>query len=302
MGTRRNFRRGWVVQNVKYPPCLASPGIAWAALVKGGSAYSTKAELNSLALGALQGWPSGLGCWDGWRHGWSAWAVASSGAGGGRRSYAVIFCALPSLLPSPPLSLSRSSAPWVQAVGLALVFGWALALHERRRSRFPGLGRAGASCWPCILSASAGCWLCLASSGGWLSPGSWWPLLGVDCLGAAGCWLWLRLGFPGSWLRLGAGLAGVQAVPVVVAGLGDGQAVGVVAGVSRSSNCTNQALQVWLLFKGKAINFERFFLDFAHKVRYNSTRVKEIVNQLRFAASPLVDGGRNPQKGLVKQS
>jgi hypothetical protein len=91
-------------------------------------------------------------------------------------------------------------------------------------------------------------------------------------------------------------------VPVVVAGLGDGQAVGVVAGVSRSSNCTNQALQVWLLFKGKAINFERFFLDFAHKVRYNSTRVKEIVNQLRFAASPLVDGGRNPQKGLVKQS
>lgn len=229
--------------------------------------------------------------------------MASSGAGGGRRSYAVIFCALPlSLLPSPPLSLSRSSAPLVQAVGLALVFGWALALHGRRRSRFPGLGRAGAPllalhplrlCWvlalPCVL------WR-------WLSPGSCWPLLGVDCLGAAGCWLWLRLGFPGSWLRLGAGLAGVQAVPVVVAGLGDGLAVGVVAGVSRSSNCTDQALQVWLLFKGKAINFERFFLDFAHKVRYNSTRVKEIVNQLRFAASPLVDGGRIPQKGLVKQS
>lgn len=144
-----------------------------------------------------------------------------------------------SLLPSPPLSLSRSSAPWVQAVGLALVFGWALAP--------PGLP-------------------------------------------------WLQA------LRIGAGLAGVQAVPVVVAGLGVGQAVGVVAGVSRSSNCTDQALQVWLLFKGKAINFERFFLDFAHKVRYNSTRVKEIVNQLLFAASPLVDGGRNPQKGLVKQS
>ena len=149
--------------------------------------------------------------------------MASSGAGGGRRSYAVIFCALPL---SSPLS--------------------------------PGAG------------------------------------------GGAGSWR--SLGFPGSWLRLGAGLAGVQAVPVVVAGLGDGQAVGVVAGVSRSSNCTDQALQVWLLFKGKAINFERFFLDFAHKVRYNSTRVKEIVNQLRFAASPLVDGGRNPQKGLVKQS
>lgn len=140
------------------------------------------------------------------------------------------------------------------------------------------------------------------------------PLAAGSPLAPAGlCWaltawglLGLALAPPGlPWLqalRLGAGLAGVQAVPVVVAGLGDGLAVGVVAGVSRSSNCTDQALQVWLLFKGKAINFERFFLDFAHKVRYNSTRVKEIVNQLRFAASPLADGGRNPQKGLVKQS
>lgn len=228
--------------------------------------------------------------------------MASSGAGGGRRSYAVIFCALPlssPLSPSLPLQIVGSLGAGGGA-GSGVWLG--LALHGRRRSRFPGLGRAGAPllalrplrlCWvlalPCVL------WR-------WLSPGSCWPLLGVDCLGAAGCWLWLRLGFPGSWLRLGAGLAGVQAVPVVVAGLGDGQAVGVVAGVSRSSNCTDQALQVWLLFKGKAINFERFFLDFAHKVRYNSTRVKEIANQLRFAAPPLVDGGRNPQKGLVKQS
>lgn len=177
MGTRRNFRRGWVVQNVKYPPCLASPGIAWAALVKGGSAYSTKAELLPLALGTLQGWPSGLGCWDGWRHGWSAWAVASSGASAGRRCHAVIFCALLSLLPSP-LSLSRSSASWVQAVGLALVFGWALALHGRRCSRFPGLGRAGAPllalhplrlCWvlalPCVLWRLALPWLLLAFAG-----------------------------------------------------------------------------------------------------------------------------------------
>lgn len=131
--------------------------------------------------------------------------MASSGAGGGRRSYAVIFCALPlSLLPSLPLSLSRSSAPWVQAVGLALVFGWALALHGRRRSRFPGLGRAGASCWPCVLSASAGCWLCLSSSGGWLSPGSCWPLLGVDCLGLLGA------GSGSAWASLAPGSALVQ--------------------------------------------------------------------------------------------
>lgn len=57
MGTRRIFRRGGGAQNVKYPPCLASPGIAWAALVKGSSAYSTKAELIPLFSGALLGCP-----------------------------------------------------------------------------------------------------------------------------------------------------------------------------------------------------------------------------------------------------
>lgn len=57
MGTRRIFRRGGGAQNVKYPPCLASPGIAWAALVKGSSAYSTKAELIPLSSGALLGCP-----------------------------------------------------------------------------------------------------------------------------------------------------------------------------------------------------------------------------------------------------
>lgn len=90
-------------------PCLSWDGVG--GVGQGCSAYSTKAELNSLALGALQGWPSGLGCWDGWRHGWSAWAVASSGAGGGRRSYAVIFCALPlssPLSPSLPLQIVGS--------------------------------------------------------------------------------------------------------------------------------------------------------------------------------------------------
>ena len=186
----------------------------------------------------------------------------------------------------------------MQAVGLALVFGWGWLCM--------GAGVPGSLGWvglalPAGLASSppllgAGFALRPLAAGSPLVPGGLcWALTAWGLLG-------LALAPPGlPWLqalRLGAGLAGVQAVPVVVAGLG----VGVVAGVSRSSNCTNQALQVWLLFKGKAINFERFFLDFAHKVRYNSTRVKEIVNQLRFAASPLVDGGRNPQKGLVKQS
>nr|DAO99940.1 MAG TPA: hypothetical protein [Caudoviricetes sp.] len=58
-----------------------------------------------------------------------------------------------------------------------------------------------------------------------------------------------------------------------------------------SSYCTNTPLQIWLLFKRKAINFERFFLDIAHKVRYNDTRVKEIVNPPQLTASPLLGGG-----------
>lgn len=248
----------------------------------------------------------GLAVWPGMLGRLAAWVERLGGGLIGCRWWAALLCCdflcAPSLF-SPLLSPS----PDRRLPGCRR-WGWLWCLAGRwlcMGAGVPGsLGWVGLAlpCWPCILSASAGCWLCLASSGGWLSPGSCWPLLGVDCLGLLG----LALAPPGlPWLqalRLGAGLAGVQAVPVVVAGLGDGQAVGVVAGVSRSSNCTDQALQVWLLFKGKAINFERFFLDFAHKVRYNSTRVKEIVNQLRFAASPLVDGGRNPQKGLVKQS
>lgn len=130
----------------------------------------------------------------------------------GCRWWAALLCCdflcAPSLFsPSPPLSLSRSSAPWVQAVGLALVFGWALALHGRRRSRFPGLGRAGASCWPCVLSASAGCWLCLVSSGAGsplVPAGLCWALTAWGLLGAGSGSAWASLA-PGSppWCRAG---------------------------------------------------------------------------------------------------
>lgn len=153
-----------------------------------------------MLLGALQGWPSGLGCWDGWRHGWSAWAVASSGAGAGRRCNAVIFCALPLSSPLPPLSPS----PDRRLPGCRR-WGWLWCLAGRwlcMGAGVPGsLGWVGLAlpCWPCILSASAGCWLCLASSGGWLSPGSCWPLLGVDCLGAAGA------GSGSAWASLAPG-------------------------------------------------------------------------------------------------
>ena len=233
----------------------------------------------------------------------SAWAVVSSGAGGGRRSYAVIFCALPLSSPLSPCSPS----PDRRLPGCRR-WGWLWCLAGRwlcMSAGVPGsLGWVGLAL-PAGLASSPpllGAGFALRPLAGWLSPGSWWPLLGVDCLGLLG----LAPGVP--WASLAPGSALVQGWRASrpcrwwLAGLGDRLAVGVVAGVSRSSNCTDQALQVWLLFKVKAINFERFFLDFAHKVRYNNTRVKEIVNQLRFAASPLVDGGRNPQKGLVKQS
>lgn len=128
----------------------------------------------------------------------------------GCRWWAALLCCdflcAPSLFsPLPPLSLSRSSAPLVQAVGLALVFGWALALHGRRRSRFPGLGRAGASCWPCILSASAGCWPCLVSSGAGsllVPAGLCWALTAWGLLGSGSGSAWASLA-PGSALVQG---------------------------------------------------------------------------------------------------
>lgn len=158
-----------------------------------------------MVLGALQGWPSGLGCWDGWRHGWSAWAVVSSGAGGGRRSYAVIFCALPlssPLSPSLPLQIVGSlGAGGGAGSGLWLGAGsaWAQAFPV------PWAGcRAGASCWPCILSASAGCWLCLASSGA----GS--PLVPAGLCWALNAWGLLGAGSGSAWASLAPGSAWVQ--------------------------------------------------------------------------------------------
>lgn len=56
-GYKAEFSPGLGRSKCKVSPCLASPGIAWAALVKGGSAYSTKAELIPLFSGALLGCP-----------------------------------------------------------------------------------------------------------------------------------------------------------------------------------------------------------------------------------------------------
>lgn len=67
-----------------------------------------KSGIDSPVLWLSPGLSSGRVCWDCWQYGRSAWALASSGAGGGRRSYAVIFCALPlssPLSPSLPLQI-----------------------------------------------------------------------------------------------------------------------------------------------------------------------------------------------------
>lgn len=111
MGYKAKFSPQFSRSKCKPSPLLFLPWDSVGGVGQGGFRILHKSGIDSLALGALQGWPSGLGCWDGWRHGWSAWAVASSGAGGGRRSYAVIFCALPlssPLSPSLPIQIVGS--------------------------------------------------------------------------------------------------------------------------------------------------------------------------------------------------
>lgn len=137
----------------------------------------------------------------------------------GCRCWAALSCCdflrAPSLLPSLPLQIVGFLGVGGGA-GSGAVLGAGSAWVQAFPLPWAG-GMLALPCWPCVLSASAGCWLSL---------GFCWPLLGVDCLGAAGCWLWLRLGFSGSrfsaWVQ---GWQGVQAVPVVVAGLGDRLAV-----------------------------------------------------------------------------
>lgn len=193
-------------------------------------------------------------------------------------------------------------------------------------------------CWLCCLavwgiaSAGGGCCLPLSSCWPWLL--CWLPwvqalaaVLSLSCVLSLS-WV-LSLGFgaavslcPLSWvlaflccplvlacyaLGLGAGLGwgrcwAVQAVPVA-AGWGW---CALIWRAADSSYCTNAALQIWLLFKRKAINFERFFLDIAHKVRYNDTRVKEIVNPLQLTASPSAgrrtDGRKEPANQSERRS
>lgn len=147
----------------------------------------------------------GLAVWPGMLGRLAAWVERLGGGLIGCRWWAALLCCdflcAPSLFSPLPLSPSPDrrlpgcrrwgwlwclAGRWLcMGAGVPGSLGWVqgwrflLALHPLRL------------CWvlalPCVL------WC-------WLSPGSCWPLLGVDCLWAAGCWLWLRLGFPGSRL------------------------------------------------------------------------------------------------------
>ena len=203
MGTRRNFRRGWVVQNVKYPPCLASPGIAWAALVKGGSAYSTKAELIPLFSGALLGCPLSV---------YAGTAGSMAGAPGrwlcrGCRLGGALLLSFSgrSSLSLPLSRLSVLSLPLLGGAGSAV---WlAGGLHRLGAAGSPSvlllalvavLASLGAGAGRCplpvlrplpLLGAGSGLWCCCLPLPSLLGAGV--PLLssgaGLLCAGA-GCW------------------------------------------------------------------------------------------------------------------
>lgn len=232
MGTRRIFRRGGGAQNVKYPPCLASPWDSVGGVGQGQFCILHKSGIDSPILWRSPVMSSGRVCWDCWQYGRSAWALAVSGAQAGRRSYTVIFW--PFLFPSPfsplfPFLLSLVRCPgwcWLCCLaGGCMGWGW---LSSGLLLAVPSWAGSGCKCWPLVFPLP-----CLASSPFWVSalgfgaavslcPSSWvlaflcCPLvlacyaLGLGAgLGWGRCW-----GCPGrgggGWLGLvGGDLAGL---------------------------------------------------------------------------------------------
>lgn len=220
MGTRRIFRRGGGAQNVKYPPCLASPWDSVGGVGQGKFCILHKSGIDSPVLWRSPGLSSGRVCWDCWQYGRSAWALALSGAQAGRRSYTVIFW--PFLFPSPfsplfPLLPVSGAVPWVV---LVLLSGWwfhGLGLAVL----WPPAGRvllgwlwvqALAACFSlALLPLPSGCrpWALVLLSPSVLPLGCWRSSAVLWCWPAM-CWAWVPV------------LGGV--------GAGDVQAVAVVAG------------------------------------------------------------------------
>lgn len=207
MGTRRIFRRGGDAQNVKYPPCLASPWDSVGGVGQGQFCILHKSGIDSPILWRSPGLSSVRVCWDCWQYGRSAWALALSGVQAGRRSFTVIFCpflsfpsSLPSLCPLPSIS-------WA---ALALLSGWLGDCIGWGRLLSPSalmlalvavLASLGAGAVRCplfvlrplpLLGAVSGLWCCCLPLPSLLGAGV--PLLssgaGLLCAGA-GCWPWV---------------------------------------------------------------------------------------------------------------
>lgn len=236
-------------------------------------------------LGLLAVWPERLG-------------AGSVGGAGWAALFYCHFLAVP-LFPFSPVSLS---SPFHLLGGAGSAVWLAGGLHRLGAAGSPsvlllalvavlaslGAGLAAVLSLSCVLSLS---WVLALGFGAAVSlcPLSW-VLAFLCCPLVLACYA-LGLGAGLGWGRCWA----VQAV-AVVAGWGW---CALIWRAADSSYCTNTALQIWLLFKRKAINFERFFLDIAHKVRYNDTRVKEIVNPLQLAASPLLGDGWTEERNQL---
>lgn len=164
-----------------------------------------KSGIASPVLWRSPGLSSGLVCWDGWRHGWSAWAVALSGVQAGRRSFTVIFW--PFLSPFPLSSVLPLS--YISWAVLALVSGWPwycigcgwLGVLCPPAGRGCCAGSLGAGAGRCpslalrslpLLGSVSGLWCCCLPLPSLLGAGV--PLLssgaGLLCAGA-GCWRWV---------------------------------------------------------------------------------------------------------------
>ena len=206
MGTRRIFRRGGGAQNVKYPPCLASPWDSVGGVGQGQFCILHKSGIDSPILWRSPGLSSVRVCWDCWQYGRSAWALALSGVQAGRRSFTVIFW--PFLFPFlSPVSLS---SPFHLLGGAGSAVWLAGGLHRLGAAGCPSvlllalvavLASLGAGAGRCpllvlrplpLLGAGSGVWCCCLPLPSLLGAGV--PLLssGAGLLYAgAGCWPWV---------------------------------------------------------------------------------------------------------------
>lgn len=207
-------------------------------------------------LGLLAVWPERLG----------------AGSVGGAGWAALFYCHFLAVPLFPFLSPVSLSSPFHLLGGAGSAVWLSGGLHRLGAAAVSLCPHAGLGCcagflgcrrWPlsspCLASSpSLGCclWALVLLSPSALSPGCW------RSSAVLWCWPAMRWGWVLALGGVGAGLS--RPCRWRLAG---GWCASIWRGAG-SSCCTNTALQIWLLFKRKAINFERFFLDSALKVWY----------------------------------